>query len=91
MTLKDRPTGPYQIIILPSDSTPHVLCTEALGHVDSLYHEGKICIPGLEGIPHGQAKLVSRRRVALDCMQFLILSHDSLFRSHKIHAGGDVE
>lgn len=26
---------------------------------DSLYHEGKFCVEGVEGIPHGQAKLAS--------------------------------
>lgn len=30
---------------------------ETLGHVDSLYHEGKIVIPGVAGVPAGQAQL----------------------------------
>lgn len=27
---------------------------ETLGHVDSLYHEGAITLPGVEGVPAGQ-------------------------------------
>jgi hypothetical protein len=28
----------------------------APGHVDSLYHEGKIVVPGVEGVPGGQVR-----------------------------------
>lgn len=41
----------------PVHATDLRAARETLGHVDSLYHEGAIVIPGVEGVPAGQAKL----------------------------------
>lgn len=35
---------------------------ETLGHVDSLYHEGAITLPGVEGVPAGQVRCAWARR-----------------------------
>lgn len=40
----------------PVHATDLRAARETLGHVDSLYHEGAIVIPGVEGVPAGQVR-----------------------------------
>lgn len=58
--------------------TPHELrpIRQRLGHIDSFYHEGRFNLPGVQGVPPGQARVADMLNTAHELLRARLESTD---------------